>query len=182
MIIGLDASSNIIGWTVINDDGSVLSAGIIDLSKEKDLLAKYDIMFNELTKIRDSIQYDNVEICIEDFLKRFISGASSASTIIKLAQANILCQLAVKRVFHTIPTLINVSSARRNVIGKIPKETKNKKEYVWQWFLNNHKDLLFILPTKTNKKTGEISYLKKGYDIVDSFIVASYRYQTSKSA
>lgn len=181
MILGLDASRITIGWTLLEDSGSIIDAGLIDLSKEDSLLNKYDIMFTSFQLIH--IKYNNISyVSIEDFTKKFVGGQSTISTIIRLAQSNVLCQLAVRNIFNIAPSLINVSTARKTVVGKIPNDLGGKKkEYVFNWFLEKYPHYKSFLPQKTNKKTGEISILKKSYDIVDSFIIASYQYITNNA-
>lgn len=169
MTIGFDVSSKIIGYALL-DNAKIVDAGIVDLRKHSDYFGKYTAFEIFLCNLKQTKLITNV--WIEESAKFFMSGRSSASTIIKLASMNVICQILCEKILSIKPIMINVSTARRLVAGKIPAASKNKKQYIFDWFLANHKEYVYFLPAKTHKKTKITSFDSTAFDVVDSIIIA----------
>ena len=89
-ILGLDLATNISGYTILKPNGVLLDAGIIDTSKESDIIPKAFLFKTWLTN--QSLKGYIGKVCVENALTKMGFG-SSANTLLKLTQFNILCQL-----------------------------------------------------------------------------------------
>lgn len=157
---GLDISTTTVGYSSIDENESLLNYGYIDLSKEKGLYEKVALFEQSLS----AMPFPDF-IAAEDIMNRFMQGKSNIKVIIKLAQFNALaCDRCITK-FSIQPTMINVNTARRTVIGKIPKGI-NSKQFVLEWIVDKYKDIK--LPMMKRKD----AIAKQAYDISDSIIIA----------
>ena len=87
MILGLDISTNCTGWTVMNNDRSIVQCNFINTSKGKDWMEKVEIFEEE---IENSVlnKFKVEKIGIEEILSKFAGGRSTAKTITSLARFN----------------------------------------------------------------------------------------------
>ena len=60
MILGLDISTSITGYTILNFEGNILACNHIDLRKEKDFFKKVEIVNAELQNINSSYEIEKV--------------------------------------------------------------------------------------------------------------------------
>ena len=79
MILGLDISTSITGYTILDYEGNILACDHIDLRKEKDFFKKIQIVNSRLEIIND--EYDVEQVYVEQSLQSFRSGFSSAQTL-----------------------------------------------------------------------------------------------------
>ena len=86
MILGLDISTSITGYTVLDYEGNILACSHIDLRKEKDFFKKIQIVNTQLEVIND--EYEIEQVYIEQSLQSFRSGFSSAQTLSLLSKIN----------------------------------------------------------------------------------------------
>lgn len=129
MILGLDASTSIVGWCFA-DSGSVADAGFLNISKldtnkEKgcaviDLLSIHPLMGSA------------VKINLEAALSGFGGGMTSQQTIITLSRWNAILEYMLSEYFKIPVNLCNVNTMRKKVFGKARIKGIKPKEYVKQ--------------------------------------------------
>lgn len=136
-ILGLDASSSVVGYSILTDELILKDIGYIKLKNGMGLIEKSLVVRDKLSEIREK---NNIKIIgIEDILTKFIAGRSSIKTIITLSQFNILTQFHLYQVFNIIPNKINVLRARNLCNIKIPKGNNSKDfvlDEVKSWYPN----------------------------------------------
>ena len=124
MILGLDISTSITGYTVLNDQGNILACDHIDLRKEKNFFKKVEIICDRLETIDDA--YEIEQVYIEQSLHSFRSGFSSAQTLSLLSKINGIVSWLCYNFFYKEPKYLGATSARKLCGIKIPKGQKAK--------------------------------------------------------
>ena len=71
MILGLDISTSITGYTILGHDGAILACGHIDLRKERDFFKKIEIVNAVLQGISQT--YEIEKVYVEQSLQSFRS-------------------------------------------------------------------------------------------------------------
>jgi len=158
MILGLDISSSIVGYCVIDDDENICDISYIDLRSIEDIFDKVKYVIQNLFIIKKN--YDITKIGIEDFLQKFAFGKSNIKTIIKLSQINTLVSYEIFTNFGMRPIFFNSRSARKIVLGK----SHNKKE-TFQIISQKYDSINW-----PKKKNG--TYADQAYDMSDSLIIS----------
>ncbi len=114
MYLGLDISTSIVGYCVLNSETKKREKiGYIDLTKETDIYAKADKVMIEL---EDKVfnKYKLKEIIIEDAMGNFAIGKSKMQVIILLASFNGMVSYNIHK--YNIPMKhINVRTGRCNI-------------------------------------------------------------------
>ena len=121
-ILGLDCSSSVLGWGLIDPDTKELVAyGYYNLATSKyDILQRLDYLYNIIKQLCE--KFTPQTVVIEEIIK-FMAGRSSAATVISLASFN---RTAALSAYHSVG---NVSFMNVNTIRKIIRNTyglKNK--------------------------------------------------------
>ena len=177
MILGLDISTSITGYTLLDtDNGTIIECGHIDLRKEKHFFKKASLVEEKLRELDKGSKAWIHEIYIEQSLQSFRSGFSSAKTLSTLSRFNGIVSWLCYEVFELQPEYVAATSARKKCGIKIPKGVK-AKQVVIQYILDN-------VPSVT------IEYTKHGnpkphcFDKADSWVIAKAGYicQMEKSA
>jgi Holliday junction resolvasome RuvABC endonuclease subunit len=170
--LGIDISTKTFGWTVLNEKSELMEWGFHSFDNKKHTKTLLDLYVEIIDVISDIHNKHCITyVAIEEFMMMFAASKSSINTIIKLAQINTLCQLSILQTIDK-PYLLNVSSARKSVVGTIPKTEKNKKKFIFDYFILNHPDMAKSLPKKIHKIKKTEVYCEEACDIVDSFIIA----------
>jgi len=125
MILGLDISTSITGYTVLDYEGNILACDHIDLRKEKDFFKKIQIVSSCLEAVND--EYEIEQVYIEQSLQSFRSGFSSAQTLSLLSKINGIVSWLCYNMFYGEPKYLAATSARKLCGIKIPKGQKAKK-------------------------------------------------------
>lgn len=160
--LGIDASSSVVGYTILDKELQVIEIDYIKLRSGDSLIEKSLVVRDKFLELKNkaNITY----IGIEDILTKFVAGRSSIKTIITLAQANMLTQYQLFDVFGITPQKINVLRAR-NISGiKVPKKTDTKE------FILNTVQNWYPVIDWPEKRTGGVK--KECYDMADSLVVA----------
>lgn len=133
LALALDISTNIIGWCVLSTGakaGSLpLNMGHIDIRKVSGgFWEKADIAKKMLYDVIDDIE-SNYDACItklfiEDPVKRFRSGSSSANTIALLAKFNCLVSYFARIRLNLEPAYIGATDARKSLGIKLVSKNK----------------------------------------------------------
>jgi Holliday junction resolvasome RuvABC endonuclease subunit len=125
MILGLDISTSITGYTVLDYEGNILACDHLDLRKEKDFFKKIQIVSSCLEAVND--EYEIEQVYIEQSLQSFRSGFSSAQTLSLLSKINGIVSWLCYNMFYGEPKYLAATSARKLCGIKIPKGQKAKK-------------------------------------------------------
>ena len=164
MILGLDISTSIIGFTII-DNGMIVKTFAVDLrnkNKYPDLFSKYNQVQGELIDIQR--EYNVKHIFIEQSLQMFRSGFSSAKTLSTLSSFNGVVTYLCYRELGIKAEHISASSARKSCGITVPKG-KKAKQVVVEFLLD--KEPKFVVEYT---KSGNLK--PKYYDIADSIVIA----------
>lgn len=127
MILGLDASTSIVGWSFA-DGNIVKDAGFIKISKletnkEK---GKFVIKFLQSHPLISKIDHMNLEAA----LSGFGGGLTSQQTIITLSRWNAIIEYMLSEAFPVTIVLCNVNTMRKKVLGAARVKGMKPKEYV----------------------------------------------------
>ena len=169
MILGLDISTSITGYSVLNNDGTIAEIGSWDTRDKKqylDWIDKVKKIKYELTVLNR--KYSIEHVFIEPALKMFMMGKSSAHIISTLIKFNGIVSWLVYEIFEKEPEYIPAVSARKQCGLTIRRGTKAKEQV-----------MEFLLDTEP---AFGVEYTKNGnlkphcYDEADSLIIAKAGY------
>jgi Holliday junction resolvasome RuvABC endonuclease subunit len=124
MILGLDISTSITGYTILDYEGNILACNHIDLRKEKNFFKKIQIVNSRLEEIND--EYSIEQVYVEQSLQSFRSGFSSAQTLSLLSKINGIISWLCYNMFYGEPKYLAATSARKLCGIKVPKGQKAK--------------------------------------------------------
>lgn len=131
MVLGLDASTSIVGWAFA-ESGSVVDAGFLNISKWETNKEKGNFVINFL------LAHPNINkithINLEAALSGFGGGLTSQQTIITLSRWNAVFEYMLGESMPIpIPiVLCNVNTMRKKVFGKARIKGIKPKDYVKQ--------------------------------------------------
>jgi len=167
MILGLDISTSILGYTILDDNGKIIVCDCIDMRKEEtDILIKGAIVerkFDDLSK-----QYKFEKVYIEQSLQAFRPGLSSAQVILTLGKFNGIVSYLASKIFNVPPEFIGATTARKELGIKVAKG-ENAKEVVLKHLLDTVPQFVVQYTPKGNPKQGT-------YDRADSYVIARAGY------
>jgi len=124
MILGLDISTSITGYTILDSGGSILVCDHIDLRKEKNFFKKIQIVRKCLEELEG--EYPIEQVYVEQSLQSFRSGFSSAQTLSLLSKINGIVSWLCYNMFYGEPKYLAATSARKLCGIKVPKGQKAK--------------------------------------------------------
>lgn len=164
-ILGFDVSSTCIGYCVLEiQDSNInfVSCNYIKPIKNGSIIARIADTRDKIKKIIDSIKPDY--IVIEDIIQ-FMSGASTAKTIITLTSFNRMIGLLSYDFLKREPEYFSVMTIRHGLkLNKILPKKEDMPELV-------AKHLRITFPYQKNKK-GNLKL--ENFDMADSVAVALY--------
>ena len=135
MILGLDISTSITGYTLIDEDKVVLN-GAWDTRKYKDFFEKVIHVKAGLDEGNEQYGKEIEAVYIEQSLQSFRSGFSSAKTLSTLSRFNGIVSWLVFDQYKIKPEYIAATSARKLCGIKIPRGEK-AKAVVLKYLLDN---------------------------------------------
>jgi len=162
MILALDISTSITGITVLDKNIIILNESV-DTKNKKKFPHINDVALKIKEAIED-IKFPITEIYIEESLKSFRSGFSSAQTISQLSKINGIITYICEQHFKIRPEHVSAATARKVFDIKKTKD-KTAKEMALEYLKENRKDFIVGI-TKTGKTSPET------YDRADSLIIA----------
>ena len=163
MILGLDISTSITGYTLL-DGGKVILNNVWDTRKYKDLFEKAKHVEKGLDEICKQYGEQITAIYIEQSLQTFRSGYSSARTLSTLASFNGVVSWLAYSKLQIKPEYLAASTARKLCGIKIPRGQK-AKSVVLNYLLENEASFTVENTRFGNPKPGS-------YDRADSLVIA----------
>lgn len=126
-ILGLDASTSIVGWA-FSQSGSIVDAGFLKTAKLETNKEKGNFVIDFLSKhpLIDTVDHVNLEAA----LSGFGGGLTSQQTIITLSRWNAVFEYMLGERFKFPIVLCNVNTMRKKVFGKARIVGIKPKEYV----------------------------------------------------
>ena len=173
MILGLDISTSITGYTVMDLEGKILRCDAWDMRNKK----KFGNHFDKAQFIKDDlcflkVQYPISKINIEEPFMFFNSGGSSAKTMAVLQKFNGVVSWLCYDIFALTPNYVRANEARKLCGIKVHRGQKAKKVVI-QWLLDNDPSFKVEYTSKNNPKP-------KYYDMADSVVIAKAGYYLLK--
>lgn len=175
-VLTFDLSSTTVGYTIFNKENKeLIKIDYLKYPENLELLDKGRHLEDEIAALLKLFPLID-EFVIEERLKKFQSGKSSADNILVLAQLNYICQYLIKYRFKLKITEINVLKARGLVFPEIFKVTKSlkikQKDFVFDRVLTILDNNLFpkkIITRGINK--GQEVFLEEAKDMADSWLI-----------
>jgi hypothetical protein len=163
MILGLDVSTSITGYTLLDGDKIILNSAW-DTRKYKDFFEKVKHVKEGLDKIHEQYGEQIKSVYIEQSLQSFRSGFSSAKTLSTLARFNGVVSWLVFDKYKIKPGYLAATSARKLCGIKVPRGQK-AKAVVLKFLLDNEPSFVIDYTRNGNPKP-------ESYDRADSLIIA----------
>ena len=162
MILGLDISTSITGYTILDNEGNIIVCDHIDLRKEKNFFQKASQIEGTLNELRS--RYFIEQVYIEQSLHTFRSGFSSAQTLSLLSKINGIVSWICYNIFGSEPQYFAATSARKLCGIKVPKGQKAKAVSL-QFVVDNVAGFDILYTKHGNPKAGYA-------DRSDSYVIA----------
>ena len=163
MILGLDVSTSITGYTLLDGDKIVLN-GAWDTRKYKDFFEKVKHVKAGLEEVHEQYGEQIEAVYIEQSLQSFRSGFSSAKTLSTLSRFNGIVSWIVFDKYKIKPEYLAATSARKLCGIKVPRGQK-AKAVVLKFLLDNEPGFVIEYTRNGNPKP-------ESYDKADSLIIA----------
>ena len=163
MILGLDISTSITGYTIV-DNGKIILNGAWDTRKYKNFFDKVVHVKDGLDKIRKEYGTRITAVYIEQSLQSFRSGFSSAKTLSTLSRFNGIVSWLVFDQYGIQPEYIAATSARKLCGIKVSRGQK-AKQVVLKFLLDNEPNFVIEYTRNGNPKP-------ESYDKADSIVIA----------
>ena len=163
MILGLDVSTSITGYTLIDGDKIVLN-GAWDTRKYKDFFEKVKHVKAGLEEIYEQYGEQIGAVYIEQSLQTFRSGFSSAKTLSTLSRFNGIVSWLVFDQYKIKPEYLAATSARKLCGIRVPRG-QTAKAVVLKFLLDNEPSFVIDYTRNGNPKP-------ESYDKADSLIIA----------
>lgn len=164
IILGLDISSTTTAYTILVD-GKIVECEPIKLNKLKTFLTKADLFNMKMMEISE--KYPKIDrIFVEEPLKAFKGGFSSASTIASLTRINGVCSWIVYKIWNVVPEYISAATARKIYGVKADKlNNENNKDAALRTVIDKEPD--FAVSYNRNNNINEFCK-----DMADSLVIA----------
>jgi hypothetical protein len=169
MILGLDISTSVTGYTILDEEAKIIKCEAWDLRNKRyfpDLYSKASLIKEELKEIK--LNYPIEHVYIEEPFAFFRAGGSTAKTMAKLQAFNGILSWLCHDIFGFSPTHISPAKARKLNGIKVSRGQK-AKEVVLDYLLKNEESFTIEYTNKGNPKP-------VSYDRADSLIIAKACY------
>lgn len=168
MILGLDISSETIGWAILNGE-DLIDYGFIKPNKKGSIEERLHSSIVEIDEIYN--KYKPNIISVEE-ISKFMEGFSQANTIITLTTFNrVICYHLF--VLSGIPPLRFMPATIRSKIRKrYNRKNKLKKDDVCALLKEKFSIKTYTYVPKSGKNRGQIVERKENKDITDAIAVA----------
>ena len=170
MILGIDVSTSITGFAIVDDKGKIILSEACDMRKHKNFFSKclaireaiLDICDRHCALLNKGEGIDH--IFIEQPFTFFNSGGSSAKTMAALQRFNGVVSWMTFECFEIEPRYVGATQARKLAGIKVPRGQKAKK-VVMEHLLATDPDFTIQRTHKGNPKPQE-------FDRADALIIA----------
>ena len=165
MILGLDVSTSVTGYTILDEDANIIKCEAWDLRNKRyfpDLYSKGSLIKKELEEIKK--EYLISHIYIEEPFTFFRTGGSTGKTMAKLQAFNGIVSWLCRDIFDFNPTHISSAKARKLCGIKVPRGQK-AKAVVLKFLLDSEPDFVIHYTRNGNPKP-------ESYDKADSLVIA----------
>jgi Holliday junction resolvasome RuvABC endonuclease subunit len=165
MILGMDISTSITGYCILDADAEIIRADAWDTRNKN----KFENVFKKASLIQEGLcsikaQYPIEKIFIEKPFMFFGSGGSSAKTMATLQRFNGIISWLCYDIFDKTPQYFTAQQARK--LNEIPvTRGKDTKKQVVKWLLDKEPSFEIQLTPKGNPKP-------KYFDIADAIVIA----------
>ena len=173
MILGLDISTSITGYTLIDGDEVILNSAW-DTRKYKDFFEKVVHVKAGLEEIYRQYGEQIGAVYIEQSLQTFRSGFSSAKTLSTLSRFNGIVSWIVFDKYKIKPEYVAAPTARKLCGIKIPRGEK-AKTVVLNYLVENEPSFVIEYTRHGNPKPDS-------YDRADSIVIARAGYHLSRES
>jgi Holliday junction resolvasome RuvABC endonuclease subunit len=163
MILGLDVSTSITGYALLDGDKIVLN-GAWDTRKYKDFFDKVTHVRAGLEEVYRKYGPEIRAVYIEQSLQSFRSGFSSAKTLSTLSRFNGVVSWLVFDLYKIKPEYLAATSARK-LCGIKVKRGQKAKAVVLNFLLDSEPDFVIHYTRNGNPKP-------ESYDKADSLVIA----------
>ena len=163
MILGLDVSTSITGYTLLDGDKIILN-GAWDTRKYKDFFEKVIHVKAGLEEIYRQYGEQIGAVYIEQSLQTFRSGFSSAKTLSTLSRFNGIVSWLIFDQYKIKPEYLAATSARKLCGIKVPRGQKSKV-VVLEHVRKTQKDFKVEMTRNGNPKP-------ETYDRADAYVIA----------
>jgi Holliday junction resolvasome RuvABC endonuclease subunit len=179
MILGVDVSTSITGFSIVAD-GSLVYYSSVDLRKYKNVFEKGVVLKEKILDLYEAYQCNNEGVYIGDakfpiehiYIEQpftfFNSGGSSAKTMAALQKFNGIVSWFLYEIFEMQPKYVLAQTARKTVGIKVPRGEKAKAVVL--------KYLLDTEPAFNVEYTKHGNPKPESYDRADAIIVAMAGY------
>jgi Holliday junction resolvasome RuvABC endonuclease subunit len=179
MVLGIDISTSITGFAILDKDGELVYSESIDLRKYKTIFRKSVEIKEKILDIFEEFVVDNYHedivdhIYIEQSLHMFMRGKSSAKTLSTLTRFNGIVSWLIYELFEIEPEYIGATSARKHAGIRVPRGQK-AKEVVMKFLLDNEPKFVIEYTTQGNPKP-------EAFDRADALVVAKAGYSIEQA-
>jgi len=183
MILGIDLSTSISGYSVIDEDGNLVLNDDVDTRRIKNLYKVADENADMIDKVVKDFNIKH--IFIEENLSTFKTGFSSAQVLSKLSKINGIVSWHCWREHSLEPELLNSSSARKSAGLKLNNKKRENmrqrllKEGKSESYAKGHRTKMIVHeyvqktePNFTFERTRSDNPRPASFDRADSVIIA----------
>jgi Holliday junction resolvasome RuvABC endonuclease subunit len=165
MILGLDISTSITGYCLLDTSGEIIRANAWDMRNKN----KFNSIFEKAQYVKESLcelkaQFPIEKVYIEKPFMFFNSGGSSAKTMAALQKFNGIVSWMCYSIFGKKPQYYTAQQARKLNGIKVSRGQKVKKEII-KWLLDKEPSFNVEYTSHGNPKP-------KYFDIADAIVIA----------
>jgi len=165
--LGLDISTSITGYAILDHNGKIIKIDAIDLKNKN----KFPDMFSKALHVQEHLRNINrnfpiTKIAIEPSLMMFSMGKSSAATIATLLKFNGIISWICEQEYEMAPEFIPAISARK-ICGIKVEKGKKAKQCVMEHLLKTEPDF-----AKLVQYTKQNNIIPKYWDMADAYVIA----------
>lgn len=166
VILGCDISTTISGYCILKD-GELVKDLSVDTRNKNHYPTDWDAWERHKEVLKEiKSEFDIDEVYIEEPVKSFKSGFSSASTISTLSRFNGMISAILYEVFHIEPEYLHAATARKEAgLTVSQKSDKTGKEQAFEYIEETEDNFEYDLTYAGNPKP-------ESKDRADSIVVA----------
>ena len=166
MILGLDVSTSITGFCILDSNSEIIRCDAWDMRNKK----YFPTIFHKAQHIRDAlldikVQYPIEKVFIEKPFMFFGTGGSTAKTMASLQRFNGIVSWICYDTLSNPPEYFTAQQARKLNEINVPRSS-NTKKLILDWVLDKYPHLSIEYTPKGNPKP-------KYFDIADAIVVAN---------